>query len=44
MKSIPKILVDALIEAALDQPNPSEDLKMVLQAALRAAGHKDALR
>ena len=44
MKSIPKTLVDALVEAALDQRHPTDALVNALQAALRAAGHKDALR
>ena len=41
---IPKTLVTELLEAALDQPQPTERLKAAVNAAARAAGHKDAVK
>ncbi len=39
MKALPKMLAIDLVEAALDQPNPTEDLKSTLYAALRMMNH-----
>ncbi len=44
MKSLPKALAKELVEAALDQPGPTDALKLALNAALRATDHRLAPR
>ena len=44
MTKLPKQIQAELLEAALDQPAPTQRLRDALQAALRAAQHEDALR
>lgn len=42
MKYIPKFLLAALVEAALDQPHPTAELQETLRHVLEAGGHKEA--
>ena len=41
MKYIPKVLVVDLVEAALDQPQPSKELEDALRVILETAEHPD---
>ncbi|KKL87636.1 hypothetical protein LCGC14_1932740 [marine sediment metagenome] len=38
------VLVRYLVEAALDQPNPSRELRDILQMVLEQGEHRDRLR
>ena len=44
LKMTRKALVLELIEAALDQPNPTDRLKAAVQAAAKTVKHEDALK
>jgi hypothetical protein len=41
---VPVALRNELVEAALDQPNPTERLKLILDKVLKAMGHPDRNR
>lgn len=42
MRALLKTLAEELLEAALDQPQPTERLRLAVQAAAKAVGHEDA--
>ena len=41
MKRIPSALVKPLVEAALDQPSPTKELRTILQMVLEWGEHED---
>lgn len=44
MKRIPISLARLLVEACLDQPSPTKDLRDILQMVLEQGEHKDRLQ
>jgi hypothetical protein len=39
VKHVPKVLAIGLVEAALDQPNPTNDLQRILRYILELCNH-----